>query len=421
MKQYITILYLLGLLLSGTFLYAEVKPEYYFKQISVGEGLSKSMVRCVLTDHKGLMWIGTRFGLNTFDGERVQSYYHHKGGNRSLPFNDIRFLHEDSLLNLWIGTEQELSLYDRENDRFVPVFSKGKKLNIYSFLPVTGGVLLFGRGEVFKYQYADKHIIPLTVHSNEKMTSPFDRACIWDEAAGVVLLSCRWNGLWRYTLGSGLLERVPFVKDRQIGTVCMDSSGCMWVSPYGEGLMGYDRSGRMLCHLTVSGGELTNDVILDIRERGDKLWLATDGGGINLYDKKNHSMQVIKHVPGNTNSLPVNSYWCLYSDPENNIWAGSVRGGLIGIKEVYMRTYKDAPLNTSYGLSEKAVVGMFEDKAGFIWLGTDGGGINRLDPHTGLFNHYPSTYSTKVISIIDYTETELLLSLFGQGLYLFNK
>lgn len=57
---------------------AEAAPEYYFKQISLREGLSESMVKCVLTDHKGLIWIGTRFGLNNFDRERVKSYYHDK-------------------------------------------------------------------------------------------------------------------------------------------------------------------------------------------------------------------------------------------------------------------------------------------------------------------------------------------------------
>ena len=56
-----------------------------------------------------------------------------------------------------------------------------------------------------------------------------------------------------------------------------------------------------------------------------------------------------------------------------------------------------------------------------IWLGTDGGGMNRLDPHTGLFRHYPSTYPSKIVSIIDFNATELLYSGFGEGLFLLNK
>lgn len=40
---------------------------------------------------------------------------------------------------------------------------------------------------------------------------------------------------------------------------------------------------------------------------------------------------------------------------------------------------------TGYGLSEKVVVGMYEDQDNMIWLGTDGGGMNRLYPRTGAF------------------------------------
>lgn len=119
--------------------------------------------------------------------------------------------------------------------------------------------------------------------------------------------------------------------------------------------------------------------------------------------------------------MPENSFWCLYNDPDNNIWVGSIRGGLIGMKEVYIQTHRDVLLNSAYGLSEKAVVGMYEDKENIIWLGTDGGGINRLDPQTGRFNHYPSTYPSKVVSIIGFDATTLLYSGFGEGLFLLDK
>lgn len=45
-------------------------PKYYFKQISLENGLSQSSVKCVLVDERGVMWIGTRFGLNRFDREK---------------------------------------------------------------------------------------------------------------------------------------------------------------------------------------------------------------------------------------------------------------------------------------------------------------------------------------------------------------
>ena len=64
---------------------------YYFKQISLKDGLSQSTVNCVLSDHQGVIWIGTSFGLNRFDRERIMSYNNDKDNLFSIPGNDIIF------------------------------------------------------------------------------------------------------------------------------------------------------------------------------------------------------------------------------------------------------------------------------------------------------------------------------------------
>ena len=48
---------------------------------------------------------------------------------------------------------------------------------------------------------------------------------------------------------------------------------------------------------------------------------------INIYNYKNKSVKAIMHLPGDHHSLPVNSFASLYIDDEDNIWAGSIRGG----------------------------------------------------------------------------------------------
>ncbi|MEG0456326.1 MAG: hypothetical protein RR559_13470, partial [Bacteroides sp.] len=55
-----------------------------------------------------------------------------------------------------------------------------------------------------------------------------------------------------------------------------------------------------------------------------------------------------------------------------------------------------------------------------IWIGTDGGGINSFDPVIGKFKHYPSTWRDKVASITGYSSTELMVSLFAKGVFIFN-
>ena len=71
------------------------------------------------------------------------------------------------------------------------------------------------------------------------------------------------------------------------------------------------------------------------------------------------------------------------------MWAGSIRGGLINIREISMKTYTDAVPGNDAGLSDNTVLSLYQDSvSGDIWIGTDGGGLNRLNPGTEKFRHY---------------------------------
>ncbi len=91
------------------------------------------------------------------------------------------------------------------------------------------------------------------------------------------------------------------------------------------------------------------------------------------------------------------------------------------LKKTYIKTYKEAILNNTNGLSEQSVISLYEEKDGKVWIGTDGGGINLYDPSTDKFIHFPSTYGDKVVSIAEVSETELMVSLYTKGIFLFNK
>ncbi|RHR61812.1 helix-turn-helix domain-containing protein [Parabacteroides sp. AF17-28] len=417
MKKLLAIL--LGLILC-IFSTQAVSPSYYFKQISLKDGLSQSTVNCVLTDHQGVIWIGTNFGLNRFDRERIVSYFYDKDNPCSIPGNDILFLTEDRHSNIWIGTDKGLVRYDRREDKFIRIVFAGLPLHVFSSVVTDDEVLFFGAGTAFRYAYAGNRITVLPVDIPGRMTSAFTHACMYDEKKQIVLLACRRNGMWWYYPASGKLEQVSFMPGKEITSVCLASSGDIWLSVYADGVYCYTREGRERCHLH-AGNLLNNDVVLDIKEKDGELWFATDGGGIYIYNAEKHSIRSIVHMPGDDNSLPVNSFGCLYSDQENNMWAGSIRGGLIGMKETYLHTYGDVPLNSTGGLSYKTVTGMYEDRDHILWFGTDGDGINRFDPQTGVFRHYPETFDRKVVSVIDYGEKELLLSVFSQGIYRFDK
>lgn len=397
----------------------QAQPDYYFKQVSLQEGLSQSSVKCIYRDHKELLWIGTRNGLNRYDGYELKSYFNEKGNPGSVPDNQIQFVTGDSLANLWVATSRALVLYDRENDKFVPAECGGRAVGARSFLPIKNGMLFAGGNCFWLYDYTTRKLEQLPVRANEKVQSPFNRLVTPD--GHTIWAGTRWSGLWIYDMKTGTLEKAGFYPFESVAAMCTDSDNNMLVSPYGEGIFRYSPDGRQTASYNTANSTLNNNVVLDLIEKDKQLWIATDGGGINILDYQSDTITAIEHIAGDPYSLPVNTITCFYKDNQDVLWVGSHRGGMLRIKNVSIRTYRDVPLNNSYGLSEKTVICLHESPEKDIWIGTDGGGINRLDPQTQKFTHYPATNGLKVASIIEYSPKQLLISCFGKGLSLFDK
>ena len=55
-------------------IYAEMPNNASFEKISIDEGLSNEEVTTIFQDSKGYMWIGTKDGLNRYDGEQIKIY-----------------------------------------------------------------------------------------------------------------------------------------------------------------------------------------------------------------------------------------------------------------------------------------------------------------------------------------------------------
>lgn len=398
---------------------AQSGSDYYFKQISTKDGLSQSRVRCMLIDKKGTIWIGSESGLNCFDNNELRKYSHGDKDSLSLPSNQINFIAEDSLSNIWISTEYGLALYNREQDNFKRIVQNGNYLYTCSCVMLKDGVLFGGNGAFYKYHYQSKQITTMYPQKDTDVTSSLYQMDFL--TPDLVIANTRWYGVYSYHIPSNTFLRMKQFEGDDYMTMLIDSQKQVWLSYYGKGLYCYTPEGKLLHHFTTTNSELTHNVICDLKERGDELWIATDGGGISVLSLKDYTFRNIEHVTDDLSSLSCNSILCLYNDRQNNMWLGSIRDGLIGIKEVFIKTFQNVPVFNPYGLSNKTVISLFQDTDGSVWMGTDGGGLNRFDPATGRFSHYPTTSQAKIISMEELNKNELLLSLYNQGLYVFNK
>lgn len=382
--------------------------QYAFQQVNTENGLS-STVRCLVVSHdKGYVWIGTKSGIGRFDGYELRKYL----------LGNITHLIEDREHTIWAITPKGLFRYDEQEDEFTQARDEDHNPILASSICAwTDGVLFGARGRLYKYDYADhktRQTCPLTPNAKYNITNVHR----WDDRT--LLCINRWTHALLVDVETGQTRPVPFDSQEIIASL-IDRNGNIWVAPYHQGVKCYDHTGRLLHSYNTQNSALQTNVVLSLAENNGMIWIGTDGEGIHVLNPENEVIYHLAYTPGNPNSLPANSIVCLYADPNNNMWAGSVRSGLICIKEVGMKIYADALPGMGYGLSEKVVLSLYRDRTSSMWVGTDGGGINRFDPATRKFHQVKATWGDKVSSITEADEGRLLVSLFSKGIFFFDK
>ncbi|MBP1703782.1 MAG: signal transduction histidine kinase, partial [Chloroflexi bacterium] len=113
------------------------------------------------------------------------------------------------------------------------------------------------------------------------------------------------------------------------------------------------------------------------------LWIGTNGG-LNRYDPAPETF---------TRFLQDQAVLSIYADQRGGTWLGTASGlwyyGPGSIEQQNPVHYQHDPADPT-SLSNDIVIAIHEDTQGFIWVGTQYAGLNRLDDSTGKFTRYPA-------------------------------
>ncbi len=108
---------------------SSMAQSFRFKTYTTKDGLSSNDTKAALRDGNGFLWIATGNGLNRFDGNAFDHFYHNPKDKHSIASNEIVSLYTDRKKNLWIGSVAGISQYDAVQQRFFnyyPDSSNGK-------------------------------------------------------------------------------------------------------------------------------------------------------------------------------------------------------------------------------------------------------------------------------------------------------
>ncbi|KQS26982.1 hybrid sensor histidine kinase/response regulator [Dyadobacter sp. Leaf189] len=395
----------------GLSFYDSVKKRFshYRHKPTDPNSISQSYVRSVLADSEGMVWAGTLSGgLNKLDPKtgKFTHYRHNPADKTSLGPGEINSIYEDRNQYLWIATEGGgLNMLDRLNGTF-------KK-------------------------FRNDPARPESISHNDILSFEEDKAgrlWIGTRNGGINILE-KDGTFTKYAFSKANAEGI---NNGSIYSMFCDKNGTMWVGTFSGGVNILDHEplkfSRFRGSAAVQQG-LNNDNVLSLAEDlTGQMWLGTDGGGVNVMAPETGSFKHYMHVPGNNASVASNFITSVIRDQEGKIWIGNYKGGLsffdkttgkfvnlnnnrslkpitaniyamvddrkghiwIGSSAGLLRfskadysyiTFKNDPRNPET-ISNDVVPSVYMDKAGRLWLGTEGGGLNLYNEKTNTFSRF---------------------------------
>lgn len=386
--------------------------SYFCKHVDIRDGLSQPSVTCILSDSQGAVWMGTRFGLNKYRSGSISVFGAGEAGS-GLEGSYVHSLFLDAEKRLWIGTEAGLFVRDPDRDHFSCIES-GTVVRSAAMTPAglvfggTGGLHLCRPGGEFIRSFIsiDNAFIVRILPIDE------DRCLIIDRGLGLMEVSLSRRSVRKIA--------IPFLEYAIIMDACI-YDGSLYLSVYNRGLCCVDLASKTVSRVyDTSNSAITFDIILSLMEYGGRLWIGTDGGGICILERG--EISVLDDVSGAGGELhEAKSFTALYADARGAIWAGTVRNGAFSLKTTDIKVYTTSSPGRQVNLSNNVVISLWKGSDGILWIGTDGGGVNRYNPATGELDSFPETNGLKIHSLTELDSRTLLLSVYSQGLETFDK
>ncbi len=348
-----------------------------FGKLSITDGLSHYSVMSTYQDERGVLWIGTRGGLDQYDGVNIRNY-RHIPGNSSSPLNNyVKAITGDKNGHVFVLTIGGISIYDIHSDCFTNV-----KVNQAEAIAFGNKHLYYALGKTIGATTTDGHLTPLHIRD---IPSDISALHVVDS---ILYIGTVDDGLLKYDLKTG--SKSIILPSVNVTCIFNDFDGILWVGTHLNGLFKIEPSGRQhqFRHNPADPSSISSNFIRSIcRDNRRQLWVGTFKG---LSRQSGNETTFVNYLSGGNSPhsttaerLKHSSVWSLTCDIQGTLWIGTYFNGLLSYNpenDIFI-SYRPDKLNGS-SLSYPVTGEMAEDDEGRIWIATEGGGLNRLDPAT---------------------------------------
>ena len=351
-------------LLLGLFLLASqlaIAERLPIKTYTTENGLIRNLIRQILQDSKGYLWLVTPSGLSRFDGYEFKNYALGQSELRSLFWRMI----EDRNGGYWLATAGG-GLY-----RFRPEATSKNRASRFEQYPLgahsqTNLVHTIYQDRTGKvWSGANGGLFCLDEMKGESEFREIDIGLKAEEKSSVAVLSVLEDvegNLWMAS-NKGILCRLPDGRmvryrlptlDAAVGHIFSDRNGRLWV----------EHNSGLIVFMPESAAAIKGEVILEFLPSKERSKQSPDEV-LRLPALPGEAMRFTE-----SEGFIGKDITAICQSFDGNLWFGLYDKGLLRFDGKRFRLYA-----REEGLSHYKVRSLAEDNAGNLWIGTDGGGL----------------------------------------------
>lgn len=377
---------------------------HYIYNSTDQHSISNNRISAIYEDKDKVLWIGTNGGgLNKFDREHQKFIRYQQNTNTNcISSNDITSISGDSNGNLWIGLYGSgIEKYEKAKNNFINYRNDVTNPNSLSSNLVlcvyvdSNDNLWIGteNNGLNKYNSKDNTFTRILRKPNDPSglnssivlsIAEYDKNnLLIGTGNGLNILDKGENQIFKYNFNRYEPEKI-FGYSR---IIIKDNAGLIWVGTDAQGIKKINPLLNFYHFRNIPDDfeNLPHQNIMSICEENDStIWFGEGGGGLILFNFITEEFVQFTYNSKNKNSISGNVIFALCKDESGFLWIGTNGGGLNRL----VRNAKDLSMSSfikynhnpedSASLSDNKINSIFEDSYGELWVGTNGGGLDKL-------------------------------------------
>lgn len=357
---------------------------------------------CSTDDGNGNLFIGHAFdGLSIIDLKKrtARNFVHDPQNPKSLPGNEVRYIHIDHLKNIWIGTNGGLALFNPHKQEFITfrhnpanpnslisnnVFCiKEMKDETLWVCADMGGISILDLQNTTFMDPATAQFRNITVTNDNHGLSSANPRCLFQDFFGNIWIGNYRGGLDFISNTQPTFQTLPYAierygkqSDKQVWGICLDNQQQVWVGGENETAVFHGNKPVETINISPYSSKQHTHINLIRRDKKGMLWFGLYNDGVLKLNPQNKKVERIRFNADE-------DVRAFYEDDNGKMWIGTETG---------IRSYFDDETNTENDINnqlpDQMVHSILRDRQGKLWVGSFGQGLCVFDRNDKRIHHF---------------------------------